>query len=137
MEQLFKALTPLILILLLQACASSPKIDQIAEGEVQVLTVPSNTVKFTKIDVHQHGDKTEIQVVVHPIKPVIKFQSGELLLTITDTNGHEQTILIDKASKDMHSPGHKLQHSHFITFLPYQLPAGSKIQVEHKASGTQ
>lgn len=134
MQQLLKVLALTIFIGILQACATTSKIDLLAEGEVKVSTVPSELISFTKIDVHQHDDTTQIEVVVHPIKPVKRFLSGEVLITTTDPNGHQQTILIDKAHKDHYSTGHKTQHSHFTTFLPYKLPPGTTIRIEHKPS---
>ena len=43
-------------------CASK-RVDMIAEGQVQVQLVESDDIIFSKADVHQHGNETEIQIV--------------------------------------------------------------------------
>jgi len=130
MRKLYKLITLLILALFL-GCATKPKIDLIDENVIKIDKIPSETIVFKKIAVHQHYETTEIEVIIRPKKLVRRFLSGNLKLTIFQPNGVQQDIVVTKAHKDTLTSGHKTQHSHFTTILPYTLQADSAIKIEH------
>ena len=131
MMKTIKYLIITLILISLYACVTTPKIDLIAHGEVQVTTMPSETIKFTKVDVHQHGNKTEFQVVISPIKTVKRFVSGDIKIYVSEPGKDTDVINITKAEQDHLSTGRIIQHSHFYAILPYKLQPGTTIQIEH------
>ena len=131
MTKIYKISFFILIVSLLHACSTVPKIDMLAEGEVRTKITPSDSIEFNKIDVHQHGETTEIEVVIQPQQRTRQFVSGDIKLTITQPDSEPQTLVLTKAKKDHHSRGYKIQHSHFITIIPHPLKPGTTIVIEH------
>lgn len=116
------------------ATATTRAVDMIAEGSVQVTLQKSDDVIYSKVDVHQHGDETEIQIVVRPPERVRYFAVGTIKMVVNRPDGSHQEIVTDKARVDHHDVGSKLQHAHFIVVIPYTLPTGTDVTVSYEPS---
>ena len=119
-----------LLTLFISACATV-QVDMIAEGDVKVAAIKSADVTFSKLDVHEHGGVTEIEVVVRPRKQVKLFSVGSINVLVTRPDGSQRNLVTDKAHVDRHRTGSTLQHAHFIITVPYVIPSGSTLTLSY------
>lgn len=128
---IFRFALLMLLSSLLLACATK-RIDLIAEGEVEILKVKSQAVEFSKVDVHQHGEHTNVEVVVRPHERTRHFTVGKIQIGVKQPGRQEEQLVTSDPKIDKHRIGSKLQHAHFYISIPHTLPTGTVITVAYE-----
>ena len=122
----------LILVITLVSACAGKHLDMVAEGDVRLVLKESDHIDISKVNVHEHKGRTEIEIVVRPKERVRKLTVGAIKVLETRPDGSEQMLVSERAHVDRHKEGSTMQHAHYFIFIPNVVASGTVLTVSYE-----